>query len=575
MSLLLEALKRAERAKRQQAEAAETPKLEVVMTTPPADEAPPVAQEEPTLATGAPHLELDLSGLEAFEATLASDRAAPTQAPELLAEAASLPSIQEDATPLEFSLPPAELPPMPGDNSLDFPAIEWSLPEEKSSEQAANIAPIDTPPEVEAPLAPEKGDSITLAPLALEETAPLTISEPQPLPEPGQETPPEEAVSKESATAPAALSLESVAASGTEKAAQAAEQSEKKTLGASLEEARNKARRLLGKPAPAVPEAPPPSRFSRRQLTLLSLLLAATTIGAAGTYYAWLQMTPAPLLTATGSPPPAASSAADGNTVVNAPAATQEPASDLAPALPQAQESAPAPTKELADNAAKALAQQPLQPPVADTVPAAAAGPISIVRNPPRIDVLDESVRQGFAAYDRGDYHNARLQYQKASKADPRNRQAMLGLAATEEAAGNSSAAASLYAQALALDPRDPVAQAALLNLTTADPSQGESKLRLLLTEQPDRSFLHFALGNVLAAQQRWPEAEQAYFRASTLDSNNPDFAFNLAISLDQLHQRQPAREHYQRALELAGKRPARFDRQSARLRLEQLSAQP
>lgn len=585
MSLLLEALKRAERAKRQQAEAADTPKLEAATTAPAAEAVLPIAQEEPTLATGAPYLELDLSGLEAFEAAHTSNQAAPTLAPAPLAEAASSPSLQEDATPLEFSLPPAELAPLPGDNSLDFPAIEWSAPEEKHAEQDADTAPIDTridaTDKLEAPLPPEKGDAITLAPLPQEETAPLTISEPQPLAEQGQERAPEAvpnaAASKESPPTTAALSLEPVAASSTEKTAQPAEQSEKKSLGGSLEEARNKARRLLGKPAPAVPDAPPPSRFSRRQITLLSLLLAATTIGAAGTYYVWLQMTPAPLLTTSESPPPAALPAADGNTAANAPAATQEPAPDPAPPLPQAQESAPAPTKELADNAAKALAQRPPQPPVADTTPApaAAAGPISIVRNPPRIDVLDESVRQGFAAYDRGDYQNARLQYQKASKADPRNRQAILGLAATEEAAGNSSAAASLYAQALALDPRDPVAQAALLNLTTADPSQGESKLRLLLTEQPDRPFLHFALGNVLAAQQRWPEAEQAYFRACTLDSSNPDFAFNLAISLDQLHQRQPAREHYQRALELASKRPARFDRQSARLRLEQLSAQP
>jgi tetratricopeptide (TPR) repeat protein len=278
------------------------------------------------------------------------------------------------------------------------------------------------------------------------------------------------------------------------------------------------------------------------------------------------------------TPPPSepvTTPVAEGNAAATAPAATPEATAGSAQA-PLPPESA-TPSKALADNTAPAAAQRSAATPTSDiaATPAAPPGPISIVRNPPRIDVLDESVRQGFAAYDRGDYSTARMQYQKASKADPRNRQAILGLAATEEATGNSSAAASLYVQALTLDPRDSVAQAALLNLTTADPAQGESKLRLLLTEQPDRPFLHFALGNVLAAQQRWPEAEQAYFRASGLDTGNPDFAFNLAISLDQLHQRQPAREYYQRALDLASKRPARFDRQSARQRLEQLSAQP
>lgn len=589
MSLLLEALKRAERAKRQQAEGSETPKLEAVRTLPPAAELPPIAQED-TITTGAPHLELDLSGLEAFEASLTSNQVAPALPPESAVEAA-LPNSEHTVAPLEFSLSPVEAPALSSDDhqqdiSLDFPSIDWTPSVEEATAQDSKAT--GTPPKSEVPPQllesngptllpgqPENTSTSTSEPAIQPEKVPLTIAEPVPLPEQHQETTSAEITNKQSAPPTSTLSLETVANNSPEKQNQSVDHGDKKAQGSSLEDARNKARRLLGKPAPAVPDAPPPSRFSRRQLTLLSLLVVTTIVGAAGTYYVWLQMTPAPLI-ATAPSTPAAIASAEGNATPNiAAATTQDPTTSPAQTPPLAQENAPATVKELADNSVKPSLQRPPPLAAAETPPATATGPISIVRNPPRIDVLDESVRQGFAAYDRGDYSSARLQYQKASKADPRNRQAMLGLAATEEAAGNSSAAATLYAQALALDPRDPVAQAALLNLTTADPAQGESKLRLLLTEQPDRPFLYFALGNVLAAQQRWPEAEQSYFRASSLDSSNPDFAFNLAISLDQLHQRQPAREHYQRALELASKRPARFDRQSARQRLEQLSVQP
>lgn len=611
MSLLLEALKRAERAKRQQAESpAEVAKEEspVISAT-----AGTNTDAAPT-ADAAPSLELDLSGLEAFEASLNTSQTAPASS---LAEAADSPA--EDIPPLEFSLTPLDLTATqndepPHDSSTDLPTIEWSV-----LEQEATTEPLPPPPSSEAqpeaiplPLtiafdtaepAQLPSDRLTeqaitpQAPVDKKEAAPLTMVPP----------PPEPRLNPETATASTpperptpVLSLETIdtdrpadqttsqAATADATASQAPSQAskpppqepeKKHSAGHALEEARNKARRLLGKPAPATPEPAPPSRFTPRQLRLLGLLLGAAVIGAGGTYYVWTQLHPAPAgFIATNSPQPPSSPPPASNPQ-EAPA-TAEPAKASAP---QASSSDIAllglTTKDAAQNAADNLAKArlPSTPPAPETAPpvVAPAGPISITRTAPRLDVLDESVRQGFAAYDRGDYNSARQQYQRAVKSDPRNRQAILGLAAAEEAMGNTNAAATHYAQVLSLDPRDHVAQAALLSLSAADPLQGESKLRLLLADQPDRAFLHFALGNVLAAQQRWPEAEQAYFRANGLEPSNPDYEFNLAISLDQLHQLQPAREHYQRALDLAAKRPARFDQQSVRQRLEKLSAQP
>jgi hypothetical protein len=54
-------------------------------------------------------------------------------------------------------------------------------------------------------------------------------------------------------------------------------------------------------------------------------------------------------------------------------------------------------------------------------------------------------------------------------------------------------------------------------------------------------------------------------------DPDNPDYLFNLAVSLDQIRQPKLAAQHYRLALEAAQLRPAAFDRERVRARLEQL----
>ena len=84
-------------------------------------------------------------------------------------------------------------------------------------------------------------------------------------------------------------------------------------------------------------------------------------------------------------------------------------------------------------------------------------------------------------------------------------------------------------------------------------------------------SFLHFTLGNQFAAQGRWAEAQQAYFQAYASDPEHADFAYNLAISLDRMHQTKPALEFYRRALALAESRPVSFDKGQVSKRVLQL----
>ena len=58
---------------------------------------------------------------------------------------------------------------------------------------------------------------------------------------------------------------------------------------------------------------------------------------------------------------------------------------------------------------------------------------------------------------------------------------------------------------------------------------------------------------------------------AVAADGDNPDYLFNLAVSLDHLRQPRLAAQHYRLALEASTKRPAAFERDQVRKRLGEL----
>ena len=78
-----------------------------------------------------------------------------------------------------------------------------------------------------------------------------------------------------------------------------------------------------------------------------------------------------------------------------------------------------------------------------------------------------------------------------------------------------------------------------------------ESHIKSMLAQQPEAANLHAALGNVYAEQGQWTSAQSAYFEASKLAPHNADYAFNLAVSLEQMRKPHLALEQYQRALAL------------------------
>jgi tetratricopeptide (TPR) repeat protein len=182
-------------------------------------------------------------------------------------------------------------------------------------------------------------------------------------------------------------------------------------------------------------------------------------------------------------------------------------------------------------------------------------------------------VDTAYSAYLGGDLAAARTGYQDALRDEAGNRDALLGLAAIDVRTGRYESAEATYLRLLQADPGDAHAHASLfaLRANRLDPIATESRVKSLLAADPAANVLHFTLGNQLAQQGRWPEAQQEYFKAFATDPDNADFAYNLAVSLDHLRQSKLALDYYRRAIALAEKRGASFDLAAARNRASQL----
>ncbi|MDP1605188.1 MAG: tetratricopeptide repeat protein [Rhodocyclaceae bacterium] len=207
----------------------------------------------------------------------------------------------------------------------------------------------------------------------------------------------------------------------------------------------------------------------------------------------------------------------------------------------------------------------------ATTKPAPAQNPIRVTAAPQKTNPLLE---QAFAAFNRGDIPLAQSAWLRTLETDPKNSDALYGLAAVALQQQQPNQAAEFYLRALEANPKDALALSGLINLKGhGDPQQTESRLKNLLAEQPDSPFLNFALGNLYARNALWGDAQQAYFKAHVADPANPDYLFNLAVSLDQLRQGRLAIQYYNQALAAAVRQPAGFDPAQVAVRLKTLQS--
>jgi len=197
---------------------------------------------------------------------------------------------------------------------------------------------------------------------------------------------------------------------------------------------------------------------------------------------------------------------------------------------------------------------------------------ISVVRGEKK-DPVGNLLSEAWAAYNASDYAQANNLYAQALNQEKNNRDALMGLAAIALKKNDNRAAMGYYSKLLQLDPRDPVANAAIINMNNSlnDDTQSEARLLYLLQLEPNAAHLYYALGNKYAAQSKWPESEAAYFSAFEHDSSSADYAYNLAVSLERIGRPKEAIKYYEVALRLAQNSNISFSVDVVKKRLEQI----
>lgn len=198
-------------------------------------------------------------------------------------------------------------------------------------------------------------------------------------------------------------------------------------------------------------------------------------------------------------------------------------------------------------------------------------------KQPARLDLLastsQDPLKEGYLALSEGRLDQAEQKYLSALAQHPHEKDALLGLAVVAQRKMQMERAADLYRQVLREDLGNATAAAGLVSLSAqADPLAAESQLRELLDIKPSAPEFHYALGGVLARQLRWGEAQQAFFRACSLNPGNALYAYNLAVSLDRLHQSAAALPYYEKASRLARPNDPTLDRDAIQRRIQELS---
>lgn len=327
------------------------------------------------------------------------------------------------------------------------------------------------------------------------------------------------------------------------------------------------------KPSPEAARRVMAAKPQRKPLNRTAVLIAGSLLLIGGmAAYLWWQMQPPSFDSPPATDMPAESASAETPTG-DAGATAADPAVAPGPTIAAPQGGAADRAPDPAAVPRPAAGKPAPQPAQVGATGSSARQPALQVSRDVGAPALDEGVDAGYRAFQQGDLAAARLAYGRSLQADPRNRDAILGMAAVTARQGRMDEAERWYRKQLELDPLDPAAQAGLAAVARGlGPREREAELRSQGESAGGNAQALAQLGNLYAAERRWNEAQQQYFRAFSQDPGNPDLAFNLAVSLEHLDQPRLALDYYRRAQQLSTQRRPGFDPAELKARIEALS---
>ncbi|NOR42326.1 MAG: tetratricopeptide repeat protein [Gammaproteobacteria bacterium] len=196
------------------------------------------------------------------------------------------------------------------------------------------------------------------------------------------------------------------------------------------------------------------------------------------------------------------------------------------------------------------------------------------IKRTKKADPVGEKLDDAWLAYENANYIEAKQLYKDVLLSESNNRDALLGLGAIAVLEKDQTTARKVYLILLDLDPRDPVATAALAGMHNDQSTASSDKEYLisLLAKNPEAPHLNFALGNVYAQLNKWSQAQEYYFNAWQYDNGNADYLFNLAVSMDQLGKQKQAVDFYKDSLLKASDKQVSFSREAVQKRIDEIT---
>ncbi len=189
-----------------------------------------------------------------------------------------------------------------------------------------------------------------------------------------------------------------------------------------------------------------------------------------------------------------------------------------------------------------------------------------------QVSQKSQLLNEAYEAYEKSDLDTARQLYTEVLAIDETDRDGLLGRAAIHILDNEYPQAIEKYQQLLIENPKDSMAMASMISVANIDPQLGETQLKRLLREQPESPYLHFVLGNMYGGQNRWHDAQSSYFEAMQKKPGDPNYAYNLAVSLEHIGKSKSALTFYEKALANSSAGLITFDQQLVKQRLEALA---